>query len=79
VDAGFEEVDHVREENPDYVLTPEEIMEKVDSRFISTLSLMSDGEFAHGREVFRHRLHERYGDGPVPTASFTFVRADAPR
>jgi ubiquinone/menaquinone biosynthesis C-methylase UbiE len=78
-DAGFEGVAHAREENPDCVLTVEQIMEKVDGRFISTLSLMSDEEFAEGREAFRQRLLGRYGGGPVPTASFTFVRADVPR
>jgi len=51
----------------------------VDGRFISTLSLMSDAEFRRGREVFERRLRDRYGDGPVRTASFTFVRAERPR
>ena len=77
--AGFEGIGHSREENPDCVLTCEQIMRRVDGRFISTLSLMSDEEFAEGREVFSQRLRERYGEGPVPTASFTFVWADVPR
>ncbi len=78
-EAGFEDVGHERAENPDCTLTPEQILEKVDGRFISTLSLMSEQEFAEGREVFRRRLLARYDDGPVPTASFTFVWGDAPR
>ena len=76
--AGFEEVGHAREENPRFTLTTKEIMEKVDGRFISTLTLMTDAEFSEGREVFRQRMEERYGEGPVPTASFSFVWGDAP-
>jgi hypothetical protein len=59
-------------------MTREEVMARVDGRFISTLSLMSDEEFAAARSVFERRLEERYGDEPVPTATFTFVRGDAP-
>jgi SAM-dependent methyltransferase len=77
--AGFEGVAHQLEENPGCTLSIEEIIKKVDGRFISTLSLMSDEEFEEGREVFIQRLRERFGDGLVPTASFTFVWGDVPR
>jgi ubiquinone/menaquinone biosynthesis C-methylase UbiE len=77
--AGFEGVGHAREENPGFTLTIPDIMGKVDERFISTLSLMSDEEFSEGREVFHQRLVERYGKGPVPTATFSFVWGDVPR
>ena len=53
-------------------------MDKVDGRFISTLTLMSDEEFSAAREVFAQRLDDRYGDDRIPTASFTFVHADVP-
>lgn len=76
--AGFQGVCHHREENPAFTLTTQDVMDRVDARFISTLSLMSDQEFAEGREVFRERMERRYGDGPVPTASFTFVIGDVP-
>ena len=76
--AGFEDVCHHREENPAFTLTTQEVMDRVDARFISTLSIMSDQEFAEGREVFRKRMERRYGEGPVPTASFTFVLGDVP-
>mgnify|MGYP003932914379 CR=1 FL=1 len=77
--AGFESVHHAREANPGFTMTREEVLAKVDGRFISTLSLMSDREFGEAREVFTRRLEERYGDRPVPTATFTFVRGDVPR
>ena len=77
--AGFEGVGHASEENPHFTLTTAMVMEKVDGRFISTLTLMTDGEFAEGRKVFRRRMEERYGEGPVSTASFSFVWGDAPR
>ncbi len=77
-EAGLAGVGHAREENPGFSMTIGQVMDKVDGRFISTLALMSDGEFARAREVFSRRLAERYGDGPVPTASFTFVWADVP-
>ncbi len=77
--AGLVNVGHAREENPSYEMSIEEVMARVDGRFISTLSLMSDAEFRRGREVFERRLRDRYGDGPVRTASFTFVRAERPR
>ncbi len=76
--AGFVGVAHEREANPGFTMTREQVMDRVDGRFISTLSLMSEAEFEAGREVFARRLEERYGDGPVPTATFTFVRADLP-
>jgi SAM-dependent methyltransferase len=76
--AGFEGVGHAREANPGFSMTREEVMARVDGRFISTLSLMSDEEFAAARTVFSRRLEDRYGDGPVPTATFTFVHGDAP-
>jgi SAM-dependent methyltransferase len=75
--AGFTTVGHCREANPGFTMTREEVMAKVDGRFISTLSLMSDGEFSEAREVFARRLAERYGDDPVSTATFTFVHGDA--
>lgn len=77
-EAGFEGVGHAREENPGFSMTREQVMDKVDGRFISTLTLMSDEEFAEARGVFVQRLDERYGDSPIPTASFTFVHADVP-
>ncbi len=77
-DAGLVDVGHDRETNPGFTMTREEVMERVDGRFISTLSLMSDREFGEAREVFVGRLEERYGDGPIPTATFTFVRGTAP-
>jgi SAM-dependent methyltransferase len=78
-DAGFSEVGHARETNPGFTMTRDQVMDKVDGRFISTLTLMSDPDFAEAREVFVHRLEDRYGDGPVPTASFTFVRGHVHR
>jgi len=78
-EAGFETVGHTREANPGVNMTQEEVLAKVDARFISTLSLMDDQEFTEAREVFVRRLAERYGDGPVSTATFTFVHADVPR
>lgn len=75
-DVGFARVGHDREANPGFTMTREQVMAKVNGRFISTLSLMSDDEFAEAREVFVRRLEERYGDGPVPTATFTFVHGD---
>lgn len=77
-EAGFTGVGHSREVNPGFTMTPAEVLAKVDGRFISTLTLMSDEEFATAREVFVRRLEERYGDGPIPTASFTFVQGDVP-
>jgi SAM-dependent methyltransferase len=77
-DAGFVGVAHAREANPGYSMTREEVMAKVDGRFISTLSLLSDAEFAEARQVFSRRLEERYGDAPISTATFTFVHADVP-
>lgn len=76
--AGLVGVGHAREENPGFTLTIDGVLERVDGRFISTLSLLSDVDFAQGRPVFEGRLRERYGEGPVPTASFTFVWAEAP-
>ncbi|NIP36557.1 MAG: methyltransferase domain-containing protein, partial [Thermoplasmata archaeon] len=67
--AGFVGVAHEREANLGFTMTREQVMDRVDGRFISTLSLMSDAEFEAGREVFAQRLEERYGDGPVPTAT----------
>jgi SAM-dependent methyltransferase len=77
-DAGFTKVGHHREVNPGFHMTRDQVMDKVDGRFISTLTLMSDEEFREAREVFSSRLEERFGDGPIPTASFTFVHADVP-
>ncbi len=77
-DAGFTGVGHDREVNPGFSMDREQVMDKVNGRFISTLSLMSDEEFLEAREVFSSRLEERFGDGPIPTASFTFVHADVP-
>jgi SAM-dependent methyltransferase len=77
--AGFTNVGHDREVNPGFHMTREQVMDKVDGRFISTLTLMSDEEFLEAREVFSARLEERFGDGPIPTASFTFVHGDVPR
>jgi demethylmenaquinone methyltransferase/2-methoxy-6-polyprenyl-1,4-benzoquinol methylase len=76
--AGFQGVGHAREANPGFSMTRDEVLARVDGRFISTLSLMTDEEFVAARAVFVRRLEERYGDGPVPTATFTFVHADAP-
>ena len=75
-EAGFVSVGHSREANPGFTMTQEEVMAKVDGRFISTLSLMDDGEFEEAREVFARRLADRYGSDPVSTATFTFVHAD---
>ncbi len=75
-DVGFANVGHAREANPGFSMTPGEVMAKVDGRFISTLTLMSDAEFAEAREVFARRLEDRYGEGPISTATFTFVHAD---
>jgi SAM-dependent methyltransferase len=77
-DAGFTGVGHDREVNPGFSMDREQVMDKVDGRFISTLTLMSDEEFREAREVFSSRLEERFGDGPIPTVSFTFVHADVP-
>jgi SAM-dependent methyltransferase len=77
-DAGLVEVGHAREENPGFTMTRDQVMARVDGRFISTLSLMPDGEFLEAREVFSRRLEERFGDGPIPTATFTFVRGNVP-
>jgi ubiquinone/menaquinone biosynthesis C-methylase UbiE len=77
-EAGLVGVGHAREANPGFTMTREQVMDRVDGRFISTLSLMTDEEFAAARAVFSRRLEERYGDGPVPTATFTFVHADSP-
>jgi hypothetical protein len=76
--AGLVNVGHAREENPGFSMTKEQVMDKVDGRFISTLTLMSDAEFAEAREVFVRRLDHRFGDEPIPTASFTFVHAEVP-
>jgi hypothetical protein len=76
--TGFVGVGHAREENPGFTMTREQVMDKVEGRFISTLALMSDEEFREARAVFARRLDERFGDDPVPTASFTFVHADVP-
>jgi len=76
--TGFTNVGHDREVNPGFSMTREQVMDKVDGRFISTLTLMSDEEFEEAREIFNARLEERYGDGPIPTASFTFVHGDVP-
>jgi hypothetical protein len=76
--AGLVNVSHAHEENPGYSMTLDEVMARVDGKFISTLSLMAEEEFARSREVFRERLVARYGKGPVPTASFTFVWAERP-
>lgn len=76
--GGLVNVAHAREENPGYSMTQGEVMARVDGKFISTLSLMAEEEFVRSREVFRERLVARYGKGPVPTASFTFVWAERP-
>jgi len=76
--AGLVNVGHAREENPGYSMSIEEVMARVDGKFISTLSLMAEEQFVRSREVFRERLAARYGEGPVPTASFTFVWAERP-
>jgi SAM-dependent methyltransferase len=78
-EAGLVNVGHALEVNPGFTMTREEVMAKVDGRFISTLALMSDREFREAREVFLRRMEERFGDGPIPTATFTFVHGDAPR
>lgn len=77
-EAGFGDVGHAREANPGFTMTREEVMARVDGRFISTLSLMPDDEFQEARGVFARRLEERFGDDPIPTATFTFVHGDAP-
>jgi SAM-dependent methyltransferase len=77
-EAGFTGVGHFREGNPGFTMTRDEVLAKVDGRFISTLALMSDEEFAAAREVFARRLEERYGDGPISTATFTFVFGNVP-
>ena len=74
--AGFTAVGHSRESNPGFTMTQEEVLAKVDGRFISTLTLMDDQEFDEAREVFARRLAERYGEDPVSTATFTFVHGD---
>jgi len=76
--AGLVGVAHAREENPGFTMTVDEILQRVDGRFISTLALMPEDEFRRGREVFERRMRKRYGDGRVRTASFTFVTADRP-
>jgi ubiquinone/menaquinone biosynthesis C-methylase UbiE len=76
--AGFVDVGDEREANPGFTMTRQEVLAKVDGRFISTLSLMSDIEFSRARKVFSRRLEERYGDEPISTATFTFVHADVP-
>jgi ubiquinone/menaquinone biosynthesis C-methylase UbiE len=78
VEAGFTDVGHDREVNPGFSMTQEQVMDKVDGRFISTLTLMSDEEFVEARAIFSSRLEERFGDGPIPTASFTFVHGNVP-
>jgi ubiquinone/menaquinone biosynthesis C-methylase UbiE len=76
-ESGFSAVGHTREANPGFTMTREDVLAKVDGRFISTLTLMSDQEFCDARAVFSRRLEDRYGDEPISTATFTFVHGDA--
>jgi ubiquinone/menaquinone biosynthesis C-methylase UbiE len=71
-EIGFRNVrSHVVRRDEGYISTAE-LLEKVRSKYVSTLTLLSEEEFRKGLKIFRERLR-RYGDRIRRISEFNFV------
>lgn len=56
---------------------PEDLIEKVRNKYISTLDLLPEGEFRQGLEFLERELPTRHPDGYEQDLAFTFLVASA--
>jgi ubiquinone/menaquinone biosynthesis C-methylase UbiE len=71
--VGFREVFHRKVEGPSREILISEWLERVEKRYISTLTLLSEEEFAQGLKVFRERLKQEYGEKMRRSSKYTFI------
>lgn len=60
--AGFHEVFHREVQEPGREILTDEWLERVKNKYISTLTLLSEEEFAHGLKIFEEKLEREYGE-----------------
>jgi len=70
---GFKNVhSHLAQHDEGYITT-DEILGKVENKFISTLTLLSEEQFRKGFKVFKERIKRKYGKGMRQISRFNFV------
>jgi ubiquinone/menaquinone biosynthesis C-methylase UbiE len=72
-DVGFRDVHHhILRYDRGYIST-NEYLERVRSRYVSTLTLLSKDEFRRGLRIFQNRVKRKYGDRIRQIDRFVFV------
>ncbi len=71
--AGFREVFYREVQEPGRQILTDEWLERVKNRFISTLTLLSDEEFAQGLKVFEENLKREKGEKMRWASRYTFI------
>jgi hypothetical protein len=70
---GFRNVhSHLAQQDEGYIRA-DEILEKVKSKYISTLTLLSEEQFQKGFHVFQEKIKRKYGERKRQIYRYNFV------
>lgn len=70
---GFSDVYSCLVQHDEGYRVTDEFLNRVRSKYISTLTLLSEDEFRRGFEVFQERIRKKHGDKIRWIARFNFV------